>query len=161
MKSTSKSRSNNRTACESFTCLKKEKLKVSMRVSGAAAAAVIVGLVLTACRGGAGDLQRIEQKRVDEHVVTLLNDTGQLKQGQSKLVLEFRRISDMQLADVGDVQVSLSMPAMPTMTGAASATPSGTPGRYDVTGDFSMRGLWNFMVTFGQSQHVPFALTVP
>lgn len=133
-----------------------------MRVSGAAAAAVIVGLALTACRGGgAGDLKQIEQQRVGEYVVTLLNGTGQLQQGQNKLVLEFRQVADMQLVNVGNVQVTLSMPSMPTMSGAASATPSGTPGRYDVTGDFSMRGMWNLMVAFGQSQHVPFALTVP
>jgi len=133
-----------------------------LKGTGVTLASVVLGLMLTACRGGgAGDLQQIEQQRVGEHVITLLNDTGQLQQGQNKLVLEFRQISDMQLVDVGNVQVILSMLSMPTMSGAASATPSGTPGRYDVTGDFSMRGTRNLMVTFGQSQHVPFALNVP
>jgi hypothetical protein len=135
-----------------------------MKGIGALVTGVVLGLVLTACRGGGtGNLKQIAQQRVGEYVVTLLNDTGQLKLGRNKSLLEFRRAADNQLVDVGNVQLTASMPmqGMPDMSGAASATPSGTPGRYDVAGDFSMPGMWNLMVTFGRSQHVPFALTVP
>ncbi len=46
------------------------------------------------------------------------------------------------------------------MSGGASATPSGTPGRYNVTSDFQMRGKWNLTVMFGNGQRSIFALNV-
>lgn len=129
----------------------------------AAVAVVMAGLVLTACGGGGGDtsnLKQIQQQRVGDYVVTVLNETGQLKQGQNKFFLEFRKASDTQLADVGDVQLNslMAMPGMSPMSGGASATPTGTPGRYQIESDFQMAGTWNFTVKFGNGQQARFAL---
>lgn len=128
----------------------------------AAVAVVVFGLVLTAC-GGDGDtsnLKQIEQQRAGEYVVTVLNETGQLKQGPNKFVLEFRKASDNKLTDVGNVQLNalMPMPGMSPMSGGASATPSGTPGRYNIESDFQMVGTWNFTVKFGNGQQARFAL---
>ena len=127
---------------------------------------VILGLVLAACgsksNGGGGELKQIAQQRVGDYLVTLLSDTGQLKQGKNKYALEFRKASDNQLVDVGEVKLSsrMPMPGMSDMLGGASATPSGTPGRYTVESDFEMRGKWNFGATFGTNQRVMFPINV-
>ncbi len=133
-----------------------------MKVILAAVAVVTLAVVLTAC-GGGGDtsnLKQIQQQRAGEYLVTLLNETGQLKQGPNKFVLEFRKASDNQLADVGNVQLNslMPMPGMSPMSGGASATPSGTPGRYQIESDFQMVGTWNFTVKFGNGQQARFAL---
>ncbi len=131
----------------------------------AALAVVILGLTLAACgksSGNGGELKQIAQQRVGDYVVTLLSDTGQLKQGKNKYALEFRKAADNQLVDVGEVKLSsrMPMPGMSDMTGGASATPSGTPGRYTVESDFEMRGKWNFGATFGNNQRVMFPINV-
>jgi hypothetical protein len=131
----------------------------------AALAVVILGLTLAACSkssGSGGELKQIAQQRAGDYVVTLLSDTGQLKQGKNKYALEFRKAADNQLVDVGEVKLSsrMPMPGMSDMTGGASATPSGTPGRYTVESDFEMRGKWNFGATFGNNQRVMFPINV-
>jgi hypothetical protein len=127
-------------------------------------AAVILGMALVACGGksGGGELKQIAQQRVGDYVVTLLSDTGQLKQGKNKYALEFRKAADNQLVDVGEVRLSsrMPMPGMSDMIGGASATPSDTPGRYTVESDFEMRGKWNFGATFGNNQRVMFPVNV-
>jgi hypothetical protein len=130
-----------------------------------ALAVVILGLTLTACSkssGSGGELKQVAQQRVGDYVVSLLSDSGQLKQGPNKYVMEFRKASDNQLVDVGEVKLSsrMPMPGMSDMTGGASATPSGTPGRYNVESDFEMRGKWNFQATFGNNQRVMFPINV-
>ncbi len=136
-----------------------------MKVIPAAAAVVMLAMVLTACGGGSsgGDtsnLKQIQQQRAGEYLVTLLNETGQLKQGPNKFVLEFRKAADNQLTDVGNVQLNslMPMPGMSPMSGGASATPSGTPGRYNIESDFQMVGTWNFTVKFGNGQQARFSL---
>ena len=131
----------------------------------AALAVVILGLTFAACgksSGSGGELKQIAQQRVGDYVVTLLSDTGQLKQGKNTYALEFRKAADNQLVDVGEVKLSsrMPMPGMSDMTGGASATPSGTPGRYTVESDFEMRGKWNFGATFGNNQRVMFPINV-
>lgn len=131
---------------------------------------VAVGLVSFGCSGGSGDggggvastdttnLKQVGQKRAGETVVTVLSETGQLNQGPNNYVLEFRTAADNKLTDVGDVQLQsiMPMPGMSPMSAGASAEPSGTPGRYNVTADFSMTGKWNFTVIFkGQRVLIP------
>jgi len=134
---------------------------------------VAVGLVSFGCSGGSGDggsgnsggastdttnLKQVGQKRAGETVVTVLSETGQLNQGPNNYVLEFRTAADNKLTDVGEVQLQsiMPMPGMSPMSGGASAEPSGTPGRYNVTADFSMSGKWNFTVIFkGQRVMIP------
>lgn len=123
-----------------------------------------LGVALAACGGksGGGELKQISQQRAGDYVVTLLSESGQLKQGPNKYVLEFRKASDNQLVDVGEVKLSsrMPMPGMSDMIGGASATPSGTLGRYTVESDFEMRGKWNFGATFGNNQRVMFPINV-
>ena len=131
----------------------------------AALAVVVLGLTLAACSkssSSGSELKQIAQQRVGDYVVSLLSDTGQLKQGKNKYALEFRKATDNQLVDVGEVKLSsrMPMPGMSDMIGGASATPSGTPGRYTVESDFEMRGKWNFGATFGNNQRVMFPVNV-
>ncbi len=125
---------------------------------------VALGLALAACGnksngGEASNLKPIQQQKAGDYTVTVLNETGTLKTGQSKFFLEFRK-ADNQLADVGEVRLNslMPMPGMAPMSGGASATPSGTPGRYTVEANFQMAGEWNFTVNFGNNQRVKFTL---
>jgi hypothetical protein len=142
------------------------KEKTAMRTNAilATLVGVTLALALAACggKGGSGELKQIAEQRAGDHVVRLLSESGQLKQGPSKYVLEFRRASDNQVVDVGEVRLSsrMPMPGMSDMIGGASATPSGTPGRYNVESDFQMRGKWNFQATFGNNQRVMFPINV-
>lgn len=131
-----------------------------MKVILAAVTVVVLTMVLTACGGDTSNLKQIQQQRAGEYLVTLLNETGQLKQGPNKFVLEFRKASDNQLTDVGNVQLNslMPMPGMSPMSGGASATPLGAPGRYEIESDFQMVGTWNFTVKFGNGQQARFAL---
>ncbi|MEP7272890.1 MAG: FixH family protein [Acidobacteriota bacterium] len=130
----------------------------------AALAVVELGLTLAACgKGGdASNLKQIAQQRAGDYVVTLLSESGQLKQGPNKYVMEVRMAADNMLMDVGEVRLGsqMAMPGMAPMIGGASATPSGTPGRYNVESNFEMRGKWSFQATFGNNQRVMFPINV-
>lgn len=134
-----------------------------MKLIGAAVAAVALGLVLTACGGSdKSNLKQIDQQRTGDYIVTALNETGQVKQGPNKFVLEFRKASDNKLTDVGNVQLNsgMPMPGMPPMNAGASATSSGKAGRYNVESDIPMRGKWTFTVMFGNGQRALLSLNV-
>lgn len=122
----------------------------------------VIALTLAACGGGgdAANLKEIQKQRAGEYVVSLLNDTGQLKEGKNDFVLEVRQASDNQLVDVGTIQTgtSMPMPGMPNMVGEMSVTPSGTKGRYTVSSTLQMKGQWNTTFTFQNGQKVQFAL---
>ena len=96
----------------------------------------------------AAELKQIQQQRSGDYVITLLNESGSLKQGTNNLTLEVRRGD--QLVDPGNVQVKpmMEMKGAGPMLANSRATPSGTPGRYNVTTDLSMAGQWKVMVTF-------------
>jgi hypothetical protein len=98
------------------------------------------------------DLKQIQQQRSGDYVITLLNETGSLKQGTNNLTLEFRRGD--QLADPGNVEVTpmMDMKGAGPMLANTKATPSSTPGRYNVTTDLSMAGPWKFTIKFSGSQ---------
>jgi hypothetical protein len=104
-------------------------------------------------------LKEIQQQRSGDYVVALLNETGELKQGANVLTLEFRKTSDNELTDVGDVKVESTM-TMQTgpMLASTKVTPSGTAGRYSINADLSMAGAWKTVVTFGGNQRVEFDL---
>jgi hypothetical protein len=108
----------------------------------------------------AGDLKVIQQQRSGDYVVALLNETDNLTQGANNLTLEFRRTGDNQLADVGNVQVEsmMEMQGMGPMMAKTNVTPSGTPGRYNMTAELSMAGNWKTTVTFAENQKVQFDL---
>ena len=129
----------------------------------AALTVVFMGLTLVACSSSGGsELKQLSQQRVGDYVVSLLSESGQLKQGPNKYVMEFRKASDNQLVDVGEVKLNsqMPMPGMAPMISGASATPSSTPGRYNVESNFGMRGMWTFQATFGNNQRVMFQVNV-
>ena len=117
-------------------------------------------LVLTGCNGGT-ELQQVQQQRVGDYVVTVLNDSGTLKRGANNFTLEFRTSSNSELADVGDVQVqsTMPMPGMGPMMASTDVTRSETPGRYNVTADLSMAGDWRVIVRFAGNQQTQFNLS--
>lgn len=135
-----------------------------MKLIVVAVAAVALGLVLTGCGGGVdtSNLKKIDEQRTGDYIVTALNETGQVKQGPNKFVLEFRKASENKPADVGNVQLnsSMPMPGMPPMNAGASATASGTPGLYNVESDIPMRGKWTFTVMFGNGQRASLNVNV-
>ena len=95
-----------------------------------------------------GNMKEIGKKEAAGYVITLSSESGSLKQGSNDLTLEFRKGD--QLADPGNVEVKpmMEMKGIGPMLANTKATPSGTPGRYNVTTDISMAGPWKFMITF-------------
>ena len=125
-------------------------------------AAAVTFLLLLSCKSGgdSADLRPVQQQKAGDYTVSVLTDTGTMKQGSSTFTLEFRKTADNQLVDVGTVQVSpvMEMPGMAPMMGGADVTPTGTPGRYSVKGSLGMAGLWKMNVKFGTDQSVRFSL---
>ena len=123
---------------------------------------VAILAVVSACNRAAdtSNLKEIQKQRSGEYVVSLLNDSGQLKQGKNDFVLEVREASDNQLVDVGAIQASTSMPMPGTanMVGEMSVSPSGTKGRYNVSSTLPMQGQWTTALTFQNGQKTQFAL---
>ena len=85
-----------------------------------------------------GNMKEIGKKEAAGYVITLSSESGSLKQGSNNLTLEFRKGD--QLADPGNVEVKpmMEMKGIGPMLANTKATPSGTPGRYNVTTDISM-----------------------
>ena len=117
-------------------------------------------LLLFGCKSDPSNLKPVQQQRAGDYTVTILSDSGTMKQGSSSFTLEFRKGSDNQLADVGKVEVSpvMEMSGMAPMMGGAEVTRTDTPGRYDVKGSLSMAGLWKLNVRFGDNQNARFSL---
>lgn len=114
-----------------------------------------LGLFLVAC-SNQGELKTVQQQQAGEYTVTVLSDTGKVKNGASDFTLEFRKTADNQLADVGTVEVApvMEMAGMAPMMGTATVMPTDTPGRYHVTCNLTMSGMWKFNVKFGSGEAV-------
>jgi hypothetical protein len=116
----------------------------------------ILGLV--GCKNGKVDVSSLKPaatRTVGKVTVVLLNETGELTQGQNKFVVQFKD-DQGQPVDVGDVQLgsSMSMPSMAPMSGDAEITPTGQPGIYKVMSNFAMSGAWHFTLSWnGPSGH--------
>jgi hypothetical protein len=115
-------------------------------------------LGLAACSNGKVDVNSLKPaatRVVGKLTIVLLNNTGELTQGQNEFVVQFKD-SRGQPADVGDVQLgsSMSMPSMAPMSGNAQITPTGQTGIYKVSSNFAMSGAWHFTLSwngpFGQ-----------
>src|SRR5262245_5577123 len=115
--------------------------------------ALIVGVLVAAC-SNQGELKTVQQQQVGEYTVTVLSDTGKLKNGANDFTLESRKTADNQLGDVGMVEVApvMEMAGMAPMMGTSTVTPTDTPGRYRVTGNLTMAGLWKFNLKFGSGE---------
>ena len=117
-------------------------------------------LVWLAC-GRPAALKQIQQQRSGDYVVTVLNDSGVLKQHSERLTLEVRNAATNELANVTNVQIqaSMVMPGMGPMFGTLSPPRQNAPGRYDVDAKFGMAGRWTFVVTFDPNGRVQFSLS--
>ena len=109
-------------------------------------------LLLAAC--GTSELKPVQQQQVGEYTLTLLTESGVMKNGSSDFTLEFRRTADNQLVDVGTVEVApiMEMSGMAPMMGSTTVTSTDTPGRYQARGTLTMAGSWKFNVKFGSGQ---------
>jgi hypothetical protein len=123
-------------------------------------AIVIVAVATAGC--AKTDMQVMKEQKAGDHTVVVCAPGGKLKQGRAVFVIEIRKSADNQPVDVGDLDVSCSMPmpGQPNMVAALTATPAGTPGRYNVTGDFEMKGAWDLTLQFGSGQKVQMPLKV-
>jgi hypothetical protein len=111
-----------------------------------------VSFLLAGC--GKTELKTVKQQQVGEYTLTILSETGTMKNGSSDFILEFRRTSDKQLVDVGVVEVApiMEMSGMAPMMGTATVTPTDTPGRYQARGTLTMAGLWKFNVKLASGE---------
>ena len=109
--------------------------------------AMIVSIGLVAC-GSKGASNVIETHKSGDLTITLLNDKGDLTQGQNNFIVEFKSASTGQPVDVGRVLISssMSMPGMAPMSGGIELAPAGQTGRYRAKGDFAMSGAWRFAI---------------
>jgi hypothetical protein len=107
------------------------------------------------------EFKTVHTEQAGEYTVTVLSETGSIKNGASDFVLEFRRTADNQPVDVGSVDVApvMEMPGMGPMIGSTTITPGDAPGRYNVKSNLSMAGQWKFNVKFGDGQSVRMNLT--
>ena len=113
----------------------------------------LAGSMLSACRAQ-GELKTVQTQQAGDITVTVLSESGSIKNGANDFVLEFRKGG--QLVDVGTVDVApvMEMPGMGPMMGTASVTPTDTPGRYRVSGGLTMAGLWKFNVKLGSGETI-------
>jgi hypothetical protein len=120
------------------------------------AAALGVAISLVGCKSGGLDvakLKPIETHKVGDFNVVLMNDTGELKQGQNDFVVQFQN-QQGQPVDVGEVQLgsNMSMPSMAPMSGESEITSAGTTGTYRVKSNFAMSGAWHFTINWNGPQ---------
>jgi hypothetical protein len=119
-------------------------------------AALGVAISLDGCKSSGLDvskLKQIETHKVGDINVVLLNDTGELKQGQNDFVVQFQN-QQGQAVDVGEVQLgsNMSMPSMAPMSGESEITPAGQTGTYRVKSNFAMSGAWHFTINWNGPQ---------
>jgi len=105
----------------------------------------LAGLLVAACGSKPGPAKEIATQRSNDVIVSLVNETGDLTQGQNRFVVAFRSATSGQPVDVGKVTVSstMPMPGMP-MSAGLELSPAGETGKYLAKGDFAMSGGWNF-----------------
>ena len=123
-------------------------------------------------------LKQIGQQRSGDYLITLFNETGVVKQGPNRFVLEIRNASSSELVPVNNLHVesTMEMKGQAPMIGGGSAVPGNVPGRYEIGSDFGerpavgddvsspragrMAGQWKLVVTFDPKQRAEFAANV-
>src|SRR5260370_36682792 len=113
-------------------------------------AALAIAASLVGCKSSDVDVSKlkpIETHKVGDINVVLMNDTGELKQGQNNFVVQFQN-QQGQPVEVGEVQLgsNMSMPSMAPMSGESEITPAGATGTYRVQSNFAMSGAWHFSI---------------
>jgi hypothetical protein len=117
---------------------------------------VSIAAILAGCnssQNSTSNLKSVETHQAGDISVVLMNDTGELKQGQNEFVVQFRN-QQGQAVDVGAVQVgsSMAMPGMAPMSGESEVAPAGQAGTYRVKSNFAMSGAWHFTVEWSGPQ---------
>ena len=122
---------------------------------------VLLGLAV-ACGRDTSNLKQIQQERAGEYQITLLNHAGQVKQGPNRFVLEFRKTSDRQLTNVGNVEITSVLPKGPLPDRVTDATVKSADeaGRYSAAINFPVPGAWAATLLFGNGQSAVLGLTV-
>ena len=119
-------------------------------------AALAIAVSLVGCKSSGLDVSKLkpfETHKVGDIRVVLMNDTGELKQGQNDFVVQFQD-QQGQPVDVGEVQLgsNMSMPGMAPMSGESEITPAGQTGMYRVKSNFAMSGAWHFTINWNGPQ---------
>lgn len=118
--------------------------------------AIAIGIVVivAACSSKSGGNVStgtvIKTVTVDSLTATLSNATGQLKQGDQEVTLEFTDSSG-KTVDVGALSLNFHMPAMggmAAMNDAVTFTTTGTPGVYRGTVNIGMAGEWQAQLAY-------------
>jgi hypothetical protein len=110
--------------------------------------------MLTACNGNTAELKTVQQQEAGGYTITVLSETGTIKNGTSDFILEFRKTGEDALVDVGTVEVSpiMEMAGMAPMMGTTNITPAETKGRYRVSCTLTMAGMWRLNLKFGAGE---------
>jgi hypothetical protein len=121
----------------------------------------ILAVTLLSCSRGSKELKLVQQQQAGNYKIAILSETGTIQQGKKPFILEFRRATDDQLIDVGNVNVApvMEMAGMGPMMATTQVTPSDTPGRYTAIGNLTMSGHWKVNITFGNGQSARFNLS--
>jgi len=113
--------------------------------------------VLAACgpgaKGPASD-KIIKSTTSGGLTISLASDTGEIKSGDSELVLLFTDESGKPV-DVGAASLTFHMPGMGSMAemnDAASLTTTTTPGRYRARVNIEMAGTWDARIGYQGSK---------
>ena len=122
-------------------------------------------------------LKEMGQQRSGDYVISLFNDTGTVKQGANRFILEVRNAATNELTPVEQIHIetSMEMQGHPPMIGRGSAVPGDVPGRYIIGSDFAskppigdtssprerqMTGQWKLVVIFHPNQRIEFSASV-
>ena len=123
-------------------------------------------------------LNQVGQQRSGEYILTLFNETGTVKQGANRFVLEVRNAATNALTPVEQIHIetSMEMGGHPPMIGRGSAVAGDAPGRYIIGSDFAskppiggdtssprerqMAGLWKLVVIFHPNERIEFSASV-
>jgi hypothetical protein len=121
-----------------------------MRERLAILVAIGIAAALTGCntsRNEIDNLKPMEMHEAGDINLVLMNDAGELKQGQNDFVVRFQdkqgRPVDVRAVQFGS---SMAMPGMAPMSGDSEVTPAGQTGAYRVKSNFAMSGAWHFTV---------------
>ncbi len=133
----------------------------AQKTSGMKFISIGLAVLLISCSRQPDQLKTIQQQKSGEYLVSVLNDTGVLKEHDNKLTLEVRNAATNELANVSNVkiQANMRMPGMAPMFGELSTPRQISPGRYQFDASFSMAGQWAFAVTFDPNGKAQFNLS--
>lgn len=113
----------------------------------------LIGALAAACGGDSSSSQSkvIKSSPIGNNMtVSLMNDTGKLKNGEQELMLEFKD-SAGKTVDVGAASLNFNMPAMGSMAemnDSATLTTTSTPGVYKGKVKIEMPGEWQAQISF-------------